>query len=84
MLSLFKRLFGRARKARNRQRPNFRGAAARTDFPASATSKAPLVDELDNPDLTVERPPETGFDPYNTGTFNRSGSWERINKRRDG
>jgi hypothetical protein len=29
-------------------------------------------------------PKDDGFDPYNTGTFNRSGSWERINKRRNG
>jgi len=84
MLSLFKRLFGGARKAHDRQRPNFRGAAARKVISASADSKTSLVDALDNPDLTIEPPPETGFDPYNTGTFNRSGSWERINKRRDG
>lgn len=38
---------------------------------------------------TSERQPAQGpsneepFDPYNTGAFNRSKSWERISKQRD-
>ena len=82
MLSLFKRLFGQGRKAR---RPAQRGTHIGTVYgrkPAFPSSKPSGVDTFDNPDLDVETPPETGFDPYNTGTFNRSGSWERINKRR--
>lgn len=82
MLSLFKRLFGWGRKTR---RPTKRGSRSETVYtrnPNFPRSKPPLVDTLDNPDLDVVPPPETGFDPYNTGTFNRSGSWERINKRR--
>lgn len=39
------------------------------------------VDVLDNPRLSLERPDE-GFDPYNTGAFNRSQSWERIGKKK--
>lgn len=46
-----------------------------------------LLDILDNPKLTLdrpsrERPAEDGFDPYNTGAFNRSQSWERISRKR--
>jgi hypothetical protein len=46
--------------------------------------RAPM-DVLDNPHLTLDKPATgDGFDPYNTGAFNRSASWERIgrNKKR--
>jgi len=38
------------------------------------------MDVLDNPHLTLDRPKDDGFDPYNTGAFNRSTSWERIGR----
>jgi len=37
-------------------------------------------DVLDNPRLTLDKPVDDGFDPYNTGAFNRSSSWERIGR----
>jgi hypothetical protein len=37
---------------------------------------------LDNPRLTLDKPADDGFDPYNTGAFNRSTSWERIGRQR--
>ena len=37
-------------------------------------------DVLDNPRLTLDKPVDDGFDPYNTGAFNRSTSWERIGR----
>lgn len=45
--------------------------------------RSPL-DVLDNPRLTLDKPSDDGFDPYNTGAFNRSASWEKIgrNKKR--
>ena len=43
--------------------------------------RAPL-DVLDNPRLTLDRPKDDGFDPYNTGAFNRSASWERIGRQK--
>ena len=82
MLSLLKRFFGWGRKTR---RPTKRGTPNATAYvrePAFPSSKPSIVETLENPELDVETPPDTGFDPYNTGTFNRSGSWERINKRR--
>ena len=82
MLSLVKRLFGRGRKPRRPAKHGSRSENAYARNPTYPSSKPPLVDSLDNPDLDVVTPPDTGFDPYNTGTFNRSGSWERINKRR--
>lgn len=41
--------------------------------------RAPM-DVLDNPQLTLDRPKDDGFDPYNTGAFNRSQSWEKIGR----
>jgi hypothetical protein len=45
------------------------------------SERAPL-DVLDNPRLTLDKPAGDGFDPYNTGAFNRSASWERIGRQR--
>jgi hypothetical protein len=45
------------------------------------TEKTPL-DVLDDPRLTLDKPADDGFDPYNTGAFNRSASWERIGRQR--
>jgi hypothetical protein len=39
-----------------------------------------LLEILDNPKLTLDRPKDDGFDPYNTGAFNRSASWEKISR----
>ncbi len=41
------------------------------------------IDVLDNPQLTLDRPTGDGFDPYNTGAFNRSSSWERIGRNKN-
>ena len=40
------------------------------------------LEVLDNPRLSLDKPPADGFDPYNTGAFNRSASWERIGRNR--
>lgn len=40
------------------------------------------LDILDNPRLSLDKPADDGFDPYNTGAFNRSASWERIGRQR--
>jgi hypothetical protein len=40
------------------------------------------LDVLDKPRLTLDKPGDDGFDPYNTGAFNRSASWERIGRQR--
>jgi len=40
------------------------------------------ADVLDDPRLTLDKPADDGFDPYNTGAFNRSTSWERIGRQR--
>jgi hypothetical protein len=41
---------------------------------------ARTLEILDNPKLTLDRSNEDGFDPYNTGAFNRSASWEKISR----
>jgi hypothetical protein len=45
------------------------------------TARTP-ADVLDNPRLTLDKPTDNGFDPYNTGAFNRSQSWEKIGRQR--
>jgi hypothetical protein len=61
-----------------------RSSAAQAPKPAAAAKKAKKdrapMDLLDNPQLTLDRPPADGFDPYNTGAFNRSASWEKIGR----
>jgi hypothetical protein len=59
-------------------RPAAVGAPVRRDKPKS---RAP-ADILDNPSLTLDKPTDDGFDPYNTGAFNRSASWEKIGRQR--
>jgi hypothetical protein len=49
--------------------------------PRAKTERSPL-EVLDNPRLTLEKPADDGLDPYNTGAFNRSASWERIGRQR--
>ena len=61
-------------------RPAEPANAQKTDRRAE-TKRDPL-DVLDNPRLTLDKPPDDGFDPYNTGAFNRSTSWERIGRQR--
>ena len=63
-------------------------AVAAEQTPAAQTAerrpkpeRTPL-DVLDNPRLTLDKPADDGFDPYNTGAFNRSTSWERIGRQR--
>jgi hypothetical protein len=40
------------------------------------------LDVLDNPKLSLDKPADDGFDPYNTGAFNRSASWDKIGRQR--
>jgi hypothetical protein len=46
-----------------------------------AKERSPM-DVLDNPRLSLDKPADDGFDPYNTGAFNRSTSWEKIGRQR--
>ena len=48
--------------------------------PAKPAKRKEPIDALHNPSLTLDKPSEDGFDPYNTGAFNRSTSWERISR----
>jgi hypothetical protein len=50
--------------------------------PKPVKTEREVLDVLDNPLLTLDKPPDDGFDPYNTGAFNRSASWERIGRQR--
>jgi len=61
-----------------------RGAASQpaTTPPRSKPKERAPLDVLDNPRLTLDKPTDDGFDPYNTGAFNRSTSWEKIGRQR--
>jgi hypothetical protein len=50
--------------------------------PRRAKTERTPADVLDNPRLSLDKPGDDGFDPYNTGAFNRSASWERIGRQR--
>jgi hypothetical protein len=47
-----------------------------------AKTERSAADALENPRLTLGKPKDDGFDPYNTGAFNRSQSWEKIGRQR--
>jgi hypothetical protein len=78
-------------RARNAAPPATKPAVAaqeRSADQAPAAARRPKkerepLDVLDNPALTLDKPStDDGFDPYNTGAFNRSASWERIGRNR--
>ncbi len=56
-------------------------AAAGTGQRRVKAERSP-IDVLENPRLSLDKPADDGFDPYNTGAFNRSQSWERIGRQR--
>jgi hypothetical protein len=53
-----------------------------TAAPSKPKKSRTPMDVLDNPRLTLDRPKDDGFDPYNTGAFNRSASWEKIGRQK--
>ncbi len=69
-----------------RPAPRAPAPATRTAAPPTRPARKPKernpLDVLDNPGLTIEKPAADGFDPYNTGAFNRSTSWEKISRQR--
>ena len=54
--------------------------AARPLRPPAATREV-LTRGATRPAAPQPKPAEQAFDPYNTGAFDRSSSWERIGKR---
>ena len=62
------------------QTPTQPQAQTKDAAPKKPNKERAPMDVLDNPRLTLDRPSDDGFDPYNTGAFNRSTSWERIGR----
>ena len=62
--------------------PATRAAAPPGQPPRKPKGKRAPIDVLNNPSLTLDKPGQDGFDPYNTGAFNRSASWERIGRQK--
>jgi len=75
-----------AQGANKNEAPRASGVAQKPPAKAPPAAKAPkertASDILDNPELSLNGPQDEGFDPYNTGAFNRSSSWEKIAKHR--
>lgn len=63
-------------------RPPAETPAAMTAQPPRQKRERKPIDVLSNPKLTLDKPGDDGFDPYNTGAFNRSTSWEKIGRQR--
>jgi hypothetical protein len=63
-------------------RPASPPTAGAQNAPERKPKKRNPLDVLDNPSLTLDKPADDGFDPYNTGAFNRSTSWEKIGRQR--
>lgn len=74
MLKVLRRLFGggpssgSARATRTARRSSATGRLAKRSGPLAEKSPSRAAGEVD-------------FDPYNTGVFDRSASWERVGKR---
>jgi hypothetical protein len=60
--------------------PQAQATGKRAAEPKKPRKERAPMDVLDNPRLTLDRPTDDGFDPYNTGSFNRSKSWEKIGR----
>jgi hypothetical protein len=69
-----------ARGSASPHQPQPAQAAAKPAAPKKTKKDRAPMDLLDNPQLTLDRPTGDGFDPYNTGAFNRSTSWEKIGR----
>jgi hypothetical protein len=61
-----------------------RANASATSAPSAKPKRSDRspMDVLDNPRLSLDKPTDDGFDPYNTGAFNRSASWDKIGRHR--
>jgi hypothetical protein len=55
-------------------------AGAAPTRPKQPNGERDVADILGNPSLSLDTSEEDGFDPYNTGVFDRSASWDRISK----
>ncbi len=82
----FSDLESRSRGGAPTPKPTSPPATPRSANTATAQRRAKTersaADVLENPRLTLDKPADDGFDPYNTGAFNRSQSWERIGRQR--
>ncbi|HEY8521689.1 MAG TPA: hypothetical protein VIN61_16585 [Gammaproteobacteria bacterium] len=60
--------------------PSRRKGRPVSSSPASRAQGLGATPRTSQPRLSLEKAAEERFDPYNTGAFNRSASWERISR----
>lgn len=85
MFRLIKRLLGRGGTAdagRQAARPAAPATPVRRPPPRQGPRTAESGNPRPDPDGDTQQA-EVGFDPYNTGAFNRAASWDRISKRKN-
>lgn len=75
MIAFLKRLFGAASDGTRR-------GATRRSVTADVLANGPRTPAKSKPRATASSAgaPDDSFDPYNTGRFDRSASWERISR----
>ena len=78
MLETIKRWLGRSASSV----PSAAAAARQRSFPASATGQVLANGKKDKTKPAAAAKPDESFDPYNTGKFDRSASWERMSNTR--
>lgn len=74
MLEMIKRWLGRSASTV----PSAAANARHRSFPASATGQVLANGQKNKAKADAAAKPGENFDPYNTGKFDRSASWERI------
>lgn len=68
MLGLVRRLFGKSRTKRS----------VSTAYPRTRSATGDVLAQKRVPVVKNGAHGEAGFDPYNTGKFDRAASWERV------
>lgn len=77
MLGMIKRWLGRNASSA----PSAAANARQRSYPSSATGRVLASGRKQPAKPTAAEQPDASFDPYNTGKFDRSASWERISNR---
>jgi hypothetical protein len=78
MLEMIKRWLGRSASTA----PTAAANARQRSFPASATGQVLSNGQKNKAKAAGAAKPDQSFDPYNTGKFDRSASWERMSNNR--
>lgn len=74
------KLFGRSSSSQKHKLPKSMQGSSLTP-PDRKDIKAPQFELVDGVEKTEAPTEDTGFDPYNSGVFDKSNTWKRIPRR---